>query len=73
MKTKAKTQYEVLSPDGFPIDMESNFTTFEQANKAIDNFVKRFEMQGYYSTIKDGQRYQMPLDEIKLNCKIITL
>lgn len=63
--------YEILSPDGFPIDYEI-YKNIKSANQAIDNFIARFENQGYYSTIKNGERYQMPLNEIKQNCQIIT-
>ena len=61
---------EILSPDGFSIDMQEH-TTMDKANIALDNFIKRFEQQGYYSTIRNGQRYLMPLNEIRDNCTII--
>ena len=61
---------EILSPDGFSIDMQEH-TTMDKANIALDNFVKRFEQQGYYSTIRNGQRYLMPLNELRDNCTII--
>jgi len=61
---------EILSPDGFSIDMQEH-TSMKQANIALKNFVKRFEQQGYYSTVRNGERYLMPLDEIKKNCTII--
>jgi hypothetical protein len=61
---------EVLSPDGFSIDMQVH-TTMKKANIAIDNFIKRFERQGYYSTIRLGQRYLMPLHEVRENCTLI--
>ena len=61
---------KILSPDGFSIDMQE-YTSMKQANIALNNFVKRFEQQGYYSTIKNGQRYLMPLNEIIDNCTLI--
>ena len=61
---------KILSPDGFSIDMQEH-TSMKQANIALNNFVKRFEQQGYYSTIKNGQRYLMPLNEIIDNCTLI--
>ena len=61
---------KILSPDGFSIDMQE-YTSMKQANIALNNFVKRFEQQGYYSTIRNGQRYLMPLNEIIINCTII--
>jgi hypothetical protein len=61
---------EILSPDGFSIDMQKH-TSLKNAKIALNNFVKRYEQQGYYSTIKNGQRYLMPLHEIIENCKLI--
>ena len=61
---------EILSPDGFSIDMQVH-TSMKKANIALNNFVKRYEHQGYYSTIRNGQRYLMPLNEIIDNCTLI--
>jgi hypothetical protein len=61
---------EILSPDGFSIDMQTH-TSLKNAKIALQNFVKRYEQQGYYSTIKNGQRYLMPLNEIIDNCTLI--
>jgi hypothetical protein len=61
---------EILSPDGFSIDMQT-YTSLKKAKIALNNFVKRFEQQGYYSTIRNGQRYLMPLNEIIDNCTLI--
>jgi hypothetical protein len=61
---------EILSPDGFSIDMQEH-TSMKNAKIALNNFVKRYEQQGYYSTIKNGQRYLMPLNEIIDNCTLI--
>jgi hypothetical protein len=61
---------EILSPDGFSIDMQVH-TSMKNAKIALNNFVKRYEQQGYYSTIKNGQRYLMPLNELIENCTLI--
>jgi hypothetical protein len=61
---------EILSPDGFSIDNQVH-TSMKNAKIALNNFVKRFERQGYYSTIRNGQRYLMPLNEIIDNCTLI--
>ena len=61
---------EILSPDGFSIDMQEH-KNMNEVNIALDNFVKRFEHQGYYSTIRNGQRYLMPLNDIIDNCTLI--
>ena len=61
---------EILSPDGFNIDMQEH-KNMNEVNIALDKFVKRFEQQGYYSTIRNGQRYLMPLNELIDNCTLI--
>ena len=61
---------KILSPDGFSIDMQVH-TSMKNVKIALNNFVKRYEQQGYYSTLKNGQRYLMPLNEIIDNCTLI--
>jgi hypothetical protein len=61
---------EILSPDGFSIDMLIH-KSMKQANIALNNFVQRFERQGYYSTVRNGQRLMIPINEIKDYCTII--
>jgi len=70
---KPKQQFEVLSPDGFGIEMDSNYKTLEEAQTALDKFVKRYEAQGYYSTIQNGERVRIPISEIAGLCEIIEL
>ena len=66
-------RYRVLSPDGFDIEPVNAYTTKKEAAAALSRFVERYEMQGYYSTFRNRERYEMPLNEIKENCKVITL
>jgi hypothetical protein len=68
---KTKQNFRVLSPDGFDLEMNKTYKTPQEVKEAINNFVKRFEPQGYYSTIRNGDRYQMPLSEIAENCQVI--
>jgi len=63
--------FKVLSPDGFDIDFSESYKTIKLAEKALDLFVEKFKSQGYYSTIKNGQRVNIPFNEIKNNCKIV--
>ena len=60
--------FNVLSPDGFSTTMSCLFTSEELAKREIDNFVKRYEFQGYYST---SNRERISLDEAKERCRII--
>ena len=59
--------FEVKSPDGFTTTRTYTlFTSEELAKREIENFAKRYEMQGYYSTM--GMR--ISLDELKERCRI---
>ena len=60
--------FDVLSPDGFSTTMSCLFTSEELAKREIDNFIKRYEFQGYYST---SNRERISLDEAKERCRII--
>jgi len=52
-----RKKYHVLSPDGFPISHEP-FKSRRAAMKAIPEWCKRYELQGYYST-SDRQRISL--------------
>ncbi len=60
-------KYDVLSPDGFSISRVETFDTKEDAEIALDNWIKRYEQQGYYSS-RDGR---IPYNQIKECCEII--
>lgn len=63
---------DVLSPDGFPIERDKTYKSIEEAEEALNRFVDRYKLQGYYSTIMDGERVKIPLSEIKQYCQIQT-
>ena len=65
-----ETRYYILSPDGFPIDREIDHETPNQAWEAFEEWKKRFEHQGYYSTVSRGERIRIPLDELKDFCEL---
>lgn len=65
------TRYRVLSPDGFDVEMNGRYRSLKSANAALDNFVKCYEVQGYYSTISNGERVRLPISQIKESCDII--
>lgn len=46
---KRKVKYQALSPDGLPIDQKF-YVSEDAAMKALWSWVKRFQMQSYYST-----------------------
>ena len=67
---KIKYMYKVLSPDGFSIECIFAYNGKKRAEIALDKFVKRYEAQGYYSTIQNGERVRIPLSELKDYCLI---
>lgn len=70
-KAEKKRKYDILSPDGFSISRSETWNTPEEAWKAAAEWLKGYERQGYYSTIRNGQRYQLPLNEVLQCCKLI--
>jgi hypothetical protein len=59
--------YEVLSPDGFTIEFsKSTYPSLKKAEIAFENWKKRYEIQGYYSSASFGR---IPLDKLKEYCK----
>lgn len=67
MKTK---KYNVLSPDGFPIQFETTYTSMDEAYRAFKTWVARYEKQGYYSSADHGR---IDLRDLEDFCQFITL
>jgi hypothetical protein len=59
-------KFDVLSPDGFSIHPIDVYDTPEDAKLAIAEWIKRYEKQGYYSSVKG----RIPLDELESWCKL---
>jgi hypothetical protein len=57
---------DMLSPDGFSIHHSDVYDTPEEALAALDEWKKRFERQGYYSS----NQGRIGLDEIKDYCRM---
>ena len=64
-----KKQFDVLSPDGFPIHFSNTYPTKEEAMNAFFEWKKQYERQGYYSSNKG----RIPLDELEIHCEIIEI
>lgn len=65
-----KPKYNVLSPDGFTIHFDREYTTKKEARTAAREWAKGYAGQGYYSSPRFGR---IPVDEIIDYCKLITV
>ncbi len=63
-------QFDVYSPDGFAISREETYPTLEVAEQKLQEWVKRYEFQGYYST---SNRERITLDKLASRCKIVPI
>lgn len=63
--------WNVLSPDGFTITRDTQYATEEEAWAAFEQWRERYREQGYYSTVYDGVRFHVPLDELHEYCEFI--
>ncbi len=65
----AKKKYDVISPDGFSISFTDTYGSVKKAKEAFEEWKKRFEAQGYYSS----NRGRIPLDELEEHCTIVEI
>lgn len=63
-------QFDVYSPDGFAIHREETYPSKEVAEQKLQEWKKRYETQGYYSSVKYGR---IPLDELDDYCEIVQI
>ena len=66
----ANKKYAVLSPDGFTIEHKPHYRSMKARKEAFDQWVKRYEAQGYYSSAHHGR---IPLAQLKDECHFLTL
>jgi hypothetical protein len=59
--------YDMLSPDGFSINLEKVYSSPAEAVEEYDKWVKRFEKQGYYS----HETERIPLAELHMHMQIV--
>ncbi len=62
-------KFDVLSPDGFSIDRVKKYKSKASALTALKAWIKRYELQGYYSSNKG----RISLEDLESNCRIIEL
>jgi hypothetical protein len=60
----SQTIFQVYSPDGFSIMGSKTFSSLEEAKQQFDQWVKRFENQGYYASNKG----RISLDDLEKSC-----
>lgn len=58
------TIFQVYSPDGFSIMGTRTFESIEEAKEQFHQWAKRFQAQGYYSSVKG----RIPLDRLEESC-----
>ena len=73
-KSNSKTKgfrYDIMSPDGFTIRIPDKglFKSFEEAIDYFENWKKRFEAQGYYSS----NFRRIPLEDLIEECQLIEI
>ena len=62
---------QVLSPDGITIEFDKwTYPSMKKAKEAFNNWKKRYEMQGYYSSNDYGR---IPLNDLENYCQYKTL
>jgi hypothetical protein len=66
----ARKTYNILSPDGFSISRDETYTSKKKAIEAFNEWKKRYEAQGYYSSTKYGKIHLSDLEDY---CQLIEL
>lgn len=61
---------DILSPDGFSIHPTDTYPSKKKALEAFEVWKKRFEIQGYYSSVRFGR---ISLDELHEYCRFVKL
>ncbi len=59
-------KFDVISPDGFSIEMNKQYSSPQKAKDALQRWMRRYESQGYYSS-NNGR---IPLNELESKCII---
>lgn len=63
---KQRKRYLVISPDGFPIERDTIYTSKRKAISAFKKWKKRYLTQGYYSS-NEGK---IALEDLEYNCTL---
>jgi hypothetical protein len=68
-KAKGKMYYDILSPDGFSIFRDRIYKKLEDVEPAFNEWAKRYEQQGYYSS-NNGR---IPLEDLADEMQLIEI
>ena len=60
-------RYNILSPDGFEMFFDTDYATPEAAEQGFNQWKMRYVSQGFYSS-NNGR---IPINELRINCKLI--
>lgn len=60
--------FDVLSPDGLPINCEQVYPDLESAKAAAEAFAQRYAVQGYYWS---AQWERIPVEDIAGRCRVV--
>lgn len=58
-----KIKYQVLSPDGITIEDKFSYPSIKVAMTAYEKWKKKYEEQGFYSSVEYGRIPVAELDE----------
>lgn len=63
------TKYDVKSPDGISINRSQTYENVKEAGDALDQFVSRYQKQGYYSS----NYGRIPIEELAFHCNLVVI
>lgn len=61
---------QILSPDGFTIHPTDTYPNIEVAKQKFEDWKKRYEIQGYYSSVQYGRILLVDLEDY---CTLVEL
>jgi hypothetical protein len=61
-------KYQILSPDGFSINVDGGFKTKKAAMDFYEEWKRGYSTQGYYSSVNYGR---IPLEDLDDYCQFV--
>lgn len=69
MRPVQEVEWNVLAPDGLYIQPD-NFPSKVQAEAGLRQWIRRYEMQGYY---RDNRQRIIELEDLPKHCKVVSI